>query len=97
MTEKIVGYINDYLPLILWIVFMFIDRYGFGGMFTSFRKDITEAFNTKKLTSEITSLKDELRSALEENGEIRKELKEIREALTKVKGARKHEQADKGV
>ena len=80
------------------LVMMFIDRFGFGSLFSAFRKDVTASFNVKDLTKSIDDLKDELRSALAENEEIRKELKEIREALSKVKGRRsKNEQLDERV
>lgn len=96
MTEKIIGYINSYAPLLLMLVFMFIDRYGFGSIFSSFRKDITASFNVTKLTASIDALKAELASTLQENNDIREELIKIREQLQKVKGA-KNEQRNKAV
>lgn len=96
MTEQIVGYINDYAPLVLMLVFMFIDRFGFGNIFSAFRKDIVSSFNVTKLTDSINALKAELASSLQENNDIREELTKIREQLAKVKGA-KNEQRNKAV
>lgn len=89
MIDTIMEYIKDYAPVVLMLVMMFIDRFGFGNLFSAFRRNVTEAFNVKKLTQAIDDLKGELRSALSENEDIRKELTTIREALTKVKGGKK--------
>ena len=89
MIDTIMEYIKDYAPVVLMLVMMFIDRFGFGTTFSAFRRDVTEAFNVKRLTQAIDDLKGELRSALSENEDIRKELTTIREALTKVKGGKK--------
>ena len=89
MIDTIMEYIKDYAPVVLMLVMMFIDRFGFGTTFSAFRRDVTEAFNVKKLTQAIDDLKGELRSVLDENEEIRGELKRIREGLEKVKGGKK--------
>lgn len=89
MIDTIMEYIKDYAPVVLMLVMMFIDRFGFGTTFSAFRRDVTEAFNVKKLTQAIDDLKGELRSSLAENEDIRKELTTIREALYKVKGGKK--------
>lgn len=96
MKDQIVQFINDYAPLFAMLILMFVDRFGFGGMFNKFKTDITEALNTAALKSTINTLKKELLAmkdqylaVCEEIKEERSELKKIRESLTKVKGARK--------
>ena len=89
MIDTIMEYVKDYAPVVLMLVMMFIDRFGFGSLFSAFRKDVTEAFNVKKLTQAIDDLKGELRSVLDENEELRGDLKRIREGLEKVRGGKK--------
>ena len=89
MPENIMQYIIDYAPVVLMLVMMFIDRFGFGNLFSSFRKDITESFNVKELGKEIESLRDEICSVLDENKDLRDQLVEITEALQRVKGTKK--------
>ena len=89
MIDTIMQYVRDYAPCVLMLVFMFIDRFGFGNIFSAFRKDITDAFNVSSLTAQIKDLEGELRSVLDENEEIRGELKAIREVLQRVKGGKK--------
>lgn len=89
MIDTICEYIIAYAPVVLMLIMMFIDRFGFGSVFSAFRKDITDAFNVKTLTAQIKDMEGEIRSMLAENEELRKELKAIREAIQKVKGGKK--------
>ena len=89
MIDTIMEYVKDYAPVVLMLVMLFIDRFGFGSLFSAFRKDVTAAFNVKKLTQAIEDLKGELRSVLDENEELRGDLKRIREGLEKVRGGKK--------
>lgn len=89
MTDTIMQYVRDYAPVVLMLVMMFIDRFGFGSVFSAFRKDVTDAFNVKSLTEALTDLRGELKSVLSENNELREELVKIREKLDKVKGGKK--------
>lgn len=95
MIDTILEYVADYLPALLMLVMMFIDRFGFGNLFSAFRKDVLDAFNVKTITASIDKLRDDLKSVLAENEELRKEIIEVKEALRKVKGGkRKNEQRD---
>ena len=89
MKDTIMQYLNDYIPVLLMLVMMFIDKFGFGNLFSAFRKDITASFDTKNLVSTIEDIKGELRSVTEELKEVKEEIKREREILERVKGGRK--------
>lgn len=89
MKEQIVQYITDYAPVLLMLVMCFIDRFGFGNTFSSFRKEITESLNLKKLKKDFDQLQGDLRSTLDELKDCKSAMIKMEEALTKIKGARK--------
>lgn len=89
MKEQIVQYITDYAPVLLMLVMCFIDRFGFGNTFSSFRKEITDSLNLKKLKKDFDQLQGDLRSTLDELKDCKSAMIKMEEALTKIKGARK--------
>ena len=89
MKEQIVQYITDYAPVLLMLVMCFIDRFGFGNTFSSFRKEITDSLNLKKLKNDFDQLQGDLRSTLDELKDCKSAMIKMEEALTKIKGARK--------
>lgn len=89
MKEQIVQYITDYAPVLLMLVMCFIDRFGFGNTFSSFRKEITDSLNLKKLKNDFDQLQGDLRSTLDELKDCKSAMIKMEEALTKIKGAHK--------
>ena len=89
MKETILQYVREYAPMVLMLIMIFIDKYGFGSSFTSFRKDITDSFDVRKLTGAIESLRAELRANSEELEDIKEEIKREREVLSKIRGGKK--------
>ena len=89
MKDQIVQWVTDYAPVVLMLIMCFIDRFGFGSTFSSFRKDITDNLNLKKLKKDFDKLQGDLRSTLDELKDCKSAMIKMEEALTKVKGARK--------
>ncbi len=89
MKDQIVQWVTEYAPVLLMLVMCFIDRFGFGNTFSSFRKDITDNLNLKKLKKDFDQLQGDLRSTLDELKDCKSAMIKMEEALTKVKGARK--------
>lgn len=96
MRDQILEWIRQYAPVVIMLVMCFIDRFGFGNVFSSFRKDITDALNVKELKSEFSSIKSELRSVTNELKESKAELAAVSSQLQKVKRG-KNEQQNKGI
>lgn len=89
MKEQIIQYITDYAPVALMLVMCFIDRFGFGSTFSSFRKEITDSLNLKKLKKDFDQIQGDLRSTLDELKDCKSAMIKMEESLTKIKGARK--------
>ena len=78
----------QYAPVALFLVMMFIDKFGFGKMFSSFRKDISDAFDIRSLSSDLLKMKSEMGSVISELKEVREEIKKARDAIRKIKGGK---------
>lgn len=89
MKETILQYVREYAPTFIMLVMMFIFKFGFGKNFTAFRNDVTNAFNVKNLTGEMNELKNDLLCLIDENRELREEIKDLTEEISKVKGKKK--------
>ena len=89
MKDQILQWVTDYAPVVLMLIMCFIDRFGFGSTFSSFRKEITDNLNLKKLKKDVDKIQVDLRSTLDELKECKSAMIKMEEALTKVKGARK--------
>ena len=97
MKETILQYVRDYAPTFIMLIMAFVFKFGFGKDFSSFRTDVTNAFNVKSLTKELKEVKDELTVIMDDNRDLAKQIKELTEQLSKVKGRRKNEQQDERV
>ena len=89
MKETILQVVIDYAPTVLVFVMMFIDKFGFGNIFSKFRSDITNAFDVKKISKEFEEIHGDLCANASEMKEIREELHALREELSRIKGAKK--------
>ena len=89
MKEIVLQYIRDYAPMVMMAIMMFIDRFGFGKTFSTFRSDLTKAISIDNLKSTLNQLEEQRRAEMDELREIREELKKAREVIERVKGAKK--------
>ena len=78
----------QYAPVALFLVMMFIDKFGFGKMFSNFGKDIKDIFDVQKISEELTKIKGELGSVISELQEVRREIRREREVLQRVRGGK---------
>ena len=89
MKDTILQVVRDYAPALLMFVMMFIDKFGFGNIFSKFRSDITNAFDVKKISKEFEDIHGDLCANASEMKEMREELHALREEISRVKGAKK--------
>lgn len=89
MKETIVQYLTDYAPVLLMLVMCFIDRFGFGSQFSTFKNEVNAAINLKKLKKEFEQIQGDLRSTLDELKDCKSAMVQLEEALSRVKGAKK--------
>ena len=89
MKETALQYVREYAPIVLFMIVMFIDRFGFGTSFSAFRNDIKKSFDLARLKKEIQDVRDDLRSVTDELREIKQEIKKEREAITRIRGSKK--------
>lgn len=95
MKETILQYIQEYAPTVIVFIMMVIFKFGFGKEFSLFQQNVTSAFDTKKISDVISSVKDELEStradlrvAAGEIKDLREEVKKEREIIQRVKGGK---------
>lgn len=85
MKDVIIQYVVDYIPVILMLVMMFIDRYGFGNLFHDFRNKIISDLNAKKMIEEFESMKAAFRAVMDENQAMREEIQKLNQSISRIR------------